>query len=247
MHPRRSAQHVLLCDLCTTVSPQRHCELCHVDLCTNCVGTHISDSSRRHNVVPYKHRKSTSYPKCPKHADKHCELYCEECSIPVCSTCVSSGKHKGHNISDVLKTFSFKSHGLQNDLKELESRIYPRYEEMASDVQTEKDKLQTNYEELTTATDQQGEVLHQEITAIVNQQKFNIEEMKNKHLAVLNKHKDEITQSIKELKRIIQDLKKILHNNDVSLAFTYKSKNAEFRKLPSTVRILHYQVFLHPQ
>ncbi|XP_056018241.1 E3 ubiquitin-protein ligase TRIM36-like [Ostrea edulis] len=237
LHPQCSAQYVLLCDLCETVPLQSHCELCNVNLCKACVEQHLSDSSKRHNVVSILHRKSTpSYPKCPKHADKHCELYCKKCDIPVCSTCVSK-KHRGHNVCDVLENLSSRMESLQKDLKELETRIYPRYEEMASGVQTEKSELQTNYGKLTTAADQQGEVLHQKITAIVNQRKSDIEEMKNKHMAALDKNADEITQRITELKNIIEDLKIILKTKSVSLASTYKSRNGEFRQLPPKVRV----------
>ncbi|XP_056007611.1 E3 ubiquitin-protein ligase TRIM36-like [Ostrea edulis] len=238
MHPRRSAQEVLLCDLCETVPLQSHCEVCNINLCVNCVGKHISDSSKDHKVVPFLRRKATpNYPKCLKHADKHCELHCEECNIPVCSTCISSGKHKGHDISDILEKLSAKTKSLQKDLEELEKRIYPRYEEMASGVQTEKTELETNYEKLTTAADQQGELLHREITAIVNQRKSAITEMKTKHLDALKKNTEEITQKMAELKQIMSDLKSILKSNDVSLTSTYKSRNSEFRTLPPKVRV----------
>ncbi|XP_056004311.1 uncharacterized protein LOC125659466 [Ostrea edulis] len=238
MHPRRSAQEVLLCDLCETVPLQSHCELCNINLCVNCAVKHLSDSSKRHNVVPFLHRKSTpDYHICPDHAHKHCEIYCEKCDIPVCLTCVTSGKHKGHEISDVLEKLSAKTESLQKDLEELETRIYPRYEGMASDVQTEKAELERKYGKLTTDADQQGEILHREITAIVNQRKSAIAEMKTKHLDALNKNTDEITQKITELKQIMSDLKSILKSNDVSLTSTYKSRNSQFRTLPPKVRV----------
>ncbi|XP_056017041.1 FNIP repeat-containing protein cigB-like [Ostrea edulis] len=176
--------------------------------------------------------KSTpNYQKCPKHAEKHCQLYCENCNIPVCSTCVSSGKHKGHDISDVLEKIRSKTHDLQNDLQELETRIYPRYQELTFDVENEKVKFKTNYWRLATTVDEQGEVLHREITAIVNQRKSDIAEMENKHLAALNKNTDEITNRIAELRQIIEDLRKMLNSNDVSLISTYNSKNSKFRNL----------------
>ncbi|XP_056006500.1 E3 ubiquitin-protein ligase TRIM36-like [Ostrea edulis] len=239
MHPRRSAQEVLLCDLCETVPLQSHCKLCHLNLCINCVGKHLSDSSKDHNVVPFiKHIQPTpNYPKCPKHAEKHCELHCEECNIPVCIACVSSGKHKGHDMSDILEKLSTKTESLQKDLEELEKRIYPRYEEMASGVQTEKAELETKYGKLTTAADQQGELLHREVTAIVNQRKSAITEMKTKHLDALNKNTETIAQKMAELKQIMSDLKSILKSNDVSLTSTYKSRNSEFRTLPPKVRV----------
>ncbi|XP_056015558.1 E3 ubiquitin-protein ligase TRIM36-like [Ostrea edulis] len=239
MHPRRSAQEVLLCDLCETVPLQSHCELCNINLCVNCVGKHVSDSSKRHNVVPFLHRKSTpNYHKCPDHTDKHCEMFCEKCGIPVCSTCVTSGKHKGHDISDILEKLSTKTESLQKDLEELETRTYPRYEKMMSDVEREKAELETNYGKLTTDADEQGEILHREITAIVNQRKSAIAEMKTKHLDALNKDTEEITQKMAELKQIMSDLKSMLKSNDVSLFSTYKSRNSEFRTLPPKVRVI---------
>ncbi|XP_056004048.1 tripartite motif-containing protein 2-like [Ostrea edulis] len=237
MHPRRSAQEVLLCDLCETVPLQSRCEVCNINLCKACVGEHLSDSSKQHHVMPYLQRKSTpNYPKCPKHANELCKHHCEECDIPVCITCVSSGKHKGHKLSEFLDKLNSKTQSLQKDLEELETRIYPRYEKMASDVQTEKAEIETNYGKLTTAAEQEGEILHREITAIVNQRKSAIQEMKNKHLSTLNKNTEEITQKMAELKQIISDLKSILKSNDVSLTSTYKSRNSEFRTLPPKVR-----------
>ncbi|XP_056007652.1 E3 ubiquitin-protein ligase Midline-1-like [Ostrea edulis] len=238
MHPRRSAQEVLLCDLCETVPLQSRCELCNINLCKACVGEHLSDTSKDHKVVPFLRRKATpNYPKCPKHADKHCEIYCEKCDIPVCSTCVTSGKHKGHDMSDILEKLSAKTESLQKDLKELETRIYPRYEIMVSNVETEKAELERNYGKLTTDADEQGEVLHREITAIVNQRKSAITEMKTKHLDAIKKNTEEITQKMAELKQIISDLKSMLKSNDVSLTSTYKSRNSEFRTLPPKVRV----------
>ncbi|XP_048755766.2 E3 ubiquitin-protein ligase TRIM71-like [Ostrea edulis] len=238
MHPRRSAQEVLLCDLCETVPLQSHCELCNINLCKACVGEHLSDTSKDHKVVPFLRRKATpNYPKCPDHADKQCEIYCEKCDIPVCSTCALFGKHKGHDVSNILEKLGAKTESLQKDLKELETRIYPRYEEMVSNVETEKAELERNYGKLTTDADKQGEILHREITAIVNQRKSAIAEMKTKHLDALNINTDEITQKMGELKQIMSDLKSILKSNDVSLTSTYKSRNSEFRTLPPKVQV----------
>ncbi|XP_056015378.1 E3 ubiquitin-protein ligase TRIM71-like [Ostrea edulis] len=237
MDPFRRAQIILLCDLCKKAHLQSHCERCHINLCQTCVGEHLSDSSIRHNVVLYKYRKSLNYSKCPDHPDKQCKHFCEKCDIPVCSTCISSDKHRGHNISDSLENHGSKTESLQKDLEEFETRIYPQYEEMASDVQTEKAELETKYGKLTTAADQHGEILHREITTIVYERKSDIAEMKSKHLAALNKNTDEITNRITELRQIIQDLKKILDSNDVSLTSSYKSRNSEFRTLPPKVRV----------
>ncbi|XP_061181006.1 E3 ubiquitin-protein ligase TRIM36-like [Saccostrea echinata] len=239
MDPRYSAQEILLCDLCQSAVVQSHCELCHLNLCIVCVGKHLSDSSKRHNVVPYRHRTfAPSYPKCPNHTRKHCELYCEKCDIPVCSTCISSGKHHGHKITDILLKLCSKKKDLKLDLNELEERIYPTYEEMASDIKSKKAYLEKHYEKLAIAVSKEGENWNRDINIIVNKRKSEIEEMKTKHLAALSKQENEIKQITFDVKQSILDLKKILDSSDVSQTSVYKSRNVEFRKLPPKVNVL---------
>ncbi|XP_056002876.1 uncharacterized protein LOC125662256 [Ostrea edulis] len=237
MDPR--AQYVLLCDLCESDPLQYCCEHCDINLCTDCVSKHLSDSSKKHNVMPYHlHRKFIPrYSICVKHADKDCEMYCEKCVLPVCSICVTSGKHEGHRLTDVLEKLGFEKQSLKKDLEELKTRIYPRYEEMASDVQSEKAELETNYGNMTTAADQQGDVWHREVNAIVSQRKSDIEETKTKHMALLEKHSNEITHRMTEIKQVILEMKNILGTNDISLTSTYKSRNDEFNKLPSKIKV----------
>ncbi|XP_048766824.1 E3 ubiquitin-protein ligase TRIM71-like [Ostrea edulis] len=237
MDPARSAQQILLCNYCQSEPLQSHCDLCRVDLCITCVGKHLADLSKTHNVVPYVQKiVSSKYPKCLNHSPKQCELYCDKCDVPVCSICISN-EHNGHNVSDILKKIESKRSSLRTDLEELETRIFPRYEAIASDVQVEKTEAETDYEKLMKTADQQGELLHQEITSMVNQRKCDIEDIKVKHLAVLNQYSKEITQSIDKLQKTILDLRNILQSNDISLASAYVSRNAEFRRLPPKIQI----------
>ncbi|XP_062617750.1 uncharacterized protein LOC134279370 [Saccostrea cucullata] len=238
MDPLDRAQVLLLCDLCQRAALQSHCNFCQINLCKACVGEHLSDFSKSHNVVPYKHRTSAPYyPKCPNHIQKHCELYCDKCDIPVCSTCISSGKHKGHNLSDALWKLSSKRNDLQKDLKELEVKIYPTYKEITLDLNTEKVNLEKHYEKLISAVTKQGEDWHREINILVNKQKSEFDEMKKRHLTVLNKQEKEIKQTTSDVKHCIVELKKILDSNDVSLTSAYKSRNDKFRSLPPRVHV----------
>ncbi|XP_062595658.1 uncharacterized protein LOC134257017 [Saccostrea cucullata] len=205
--------------------------------CVRPVYSSISRDRQKHRVVPYKERTSTpNNPKCHMHS-KNCELYCEQCDIPVCSNCLSTGKHKEHPLSDVLQKLNFKTKDLENELKELETRIYPKYEEIASDIRSKKDNLETHYSKLTTAVTTQGEDRHREINIIVNKQKSEIDEMKTQHLAALNKQENEIKQIAAKVNQYILDLKEILDCNEASLTFAYKSRNAEFRYLPPDLNV----------
>lgn len=238
MDPRKSAQDIIRCDLCETPDPPLYCDICQISLCKACTGGHILKESKLHIVVPIKHRQSTPIlPKCPEHTAKLCELHCERCNSPICLHCITSKKHAGHSVVDILDFIEKKTKALQADLEELGKIVYPKYQEIASSFSVQKDNLNGNTEKLKSAITKRGKDLHNEIDIIIRNLISDIEKMESENLAVIKKHEDKINNSLSEITQSINELKKLLDSNDANLLSTYKSRNAEFKRLPSKLVI----------
>lgn len=186
-----------------------------------------------HIVVPIKHQQSSPIlPKCPEHTAKLCELHCNRCDIPICVQCITSKKHAAHDVVDILDFIEKKNKQLQGDLEELGKEMYPKYQEIAASFSVQKSDLNSNTEKLISAINKQGEEWHREVDNIIRKMKSDIENMVSENLVVLKKQEVEINHSLSEITLNINELKKLLDSNDAKLLSKYKSRNAEFRRLP---------------
>ena len=101
-----SPQDVIRCDLCDTPVPTKHCDVCHIHLCEECEGRHLSDESNEHVIVSFEMRGST--PKCSKHSNETCVRYCKTCNTSICASCDSLGRHKRHKTEHISKMSDLK-------------------------------------------------------------------------------------------------------------------------------------------
>nr|XP_019926616.2 uncharacterized protein LOC109619870 [Crassostrea gigas] len=235
MYARSWAQDVLRCRLCETLYPPMYCEVCNIHLCKACVGEHLSDESKDHKVVPFKKRGLN--PKCAKHLTQLCDLYCEQCDIPYCLECVSSGEHVGHKQDLISKILKAKKEALQKDLQDLENVVYPKYQDIASNIPVQKADLKKHSKKLATAIRKHREDVHREIDIAIQKIKSDLNEMKSKHLVVLNNHEIEIKRIISEITHNIAKMKNLLHSNDFCLVSNYKSRKSEFSRMPPKLTV----------
>lgn len=228
-------QDVLRCDLCEIPAPSMHCDICHIHLCKVCVGEHLSDESKEHKVVAFK-KRGFAIP-CPKHSTKICVLHCQPCDYSVCTTCASSEEHRGHEFCEIFENIVTKKEAINRDLDELETVVYPTYNEIALSIFNQKGDMKIHSQNLKTAFNKYGEEMHKEIDDIVSILKTDQDEMDTKHLAVLNKQEEEVARTIYEIRQGIAHLKELQISKNASLVSTYKSRNAEFRSLPAKLTV----------
>ncbi|XP_065939557.1 uncharacterized protein [Magallana gigas] len=239
MDPHSSAQDVHRCDLCETAIVQSYCDVCHFNLCKPCIGEHISDGYHKHAIVPFEERRSTPiYPKCKTHPHKYCECQCNDCNdIFICSSCMASNQHKGHNFVEVTEVYMIKKDIIKKDAKEYETLITPKYKEIVLDLENQIANLDGGYEKLTLELFKQGEQWHREIDVVINRMKTEINDIKVRHGDILNKHLNEIKQIQFLMKRALLELKEIEKSTEVSPTIEYNSKIREFCKFPSRVKV----------
>ena len=198
-----SLQDVIRCDLCETPVPPKHCDICHIHLCEACVGKHLSDESKDHYIVPFKLRGIIS--KCTKHSTEVCKKFCTKCNIPVCPLCVASSEHEQHKKEDILTLFETKRKLMQTDLQDLEKSIYPKYQEVATNIPVQRADVNKRSQKLTTALDKQGEALHTEIDNIIQEMKSEIDDMAAQHITALDQQEDAINKPTLKLHSGIEE------------------------------------------
>lgn len=179
MYSLHNIEDIIRCYLCDTPIPLLYCEVCHINICKGCAVRHLSDDSKEHTVVPVKQRKSSpSYSKQTAHAKTQCELheeryklYCKQCDIPICTCCLSSSQHLGHDTFSITEAFNSKKNNLQRDLQEFEQSLLPKYQDIISSIKVQYEDLETKSKDLIRAVHQHGEDLHKEIDNIINMKK----------------------------------------------------------------------------
>ncbi|XP_078341363.1 uncharacterized protein LOC111108856 [Crassostrea virginica] len=238
MDPDYSAQDVARCDLCKTALSQSYCDFCHVNLCKPCIGEHISPDYGKHTIVAIHLRKSTlEYPKCGIHQNDDCQYQCKDCNIFVCTHCFASKQHKEHEFLNLKESFSSKKEHILKDREELEEQIFPTYEEIAIDLETQISNLDGEYKKLLTEISKQREEMHREVDNAVNQMEVEIHEIKVKHHSILRKHLDEINQLQSLMRETLLALNEIQKSNEVSKTIHYSSINEVFSTLPPKVHV----------
>lgn len=238
MDSRYSAQDIQRCTLCKHAVAPMYCDTCRINICKDCVESHVSDVSIDHKVVPLKHRGSIpDYSICSEHKTKQRDLHCEQCNISICVECTSSIDHRGHNFLYIKKKILERKERVLKDLVELEKSLHQKYEEISSNIQVQKDILTENSQTVKTAISKHGDDLHQEVESLITKLKSDLYKTESKQLASLNKQQNEVAVTISEIKKSIARLRKLSNSNDDSLLLSYNSRNAEFRNLPHEIEV----------
>ena len=228
-------QDIRRCKLCPERRPvEHHCNLCHVNLCFNCILTHISDKTKRHEIVDFINKKEELIlPECKSH-DKLCEVYCNDCHEPACVLCVTT-THKMHDITDIKIVIEDFQRRIAADVEELETTIHPNYKKIFGNSSEEFDKVMD-------AIQDQEDNMCKLVREIGSQLKDEVAQQKREYKRKKKEVKSFSTKEETELNAVIETNKRILKSKDARRILTYQLKIESFRRGPKQMQI-SYPVF----
>ncbi|XP_055999685.1 tripartite motif-containing protein 45-like [Ostrea edulis] len=144
------AQELVLCDHngCEKAA-HLYCNLCLENLCTNCAGLHLLRKSKYgHDVVEFKSKKQPGpFLYCETHADLVSELFCEQCKVPVCSKCLSSNSHKGHDFTEMFTVLNAQKECIGREKDEI-NIVIQKMEDFKTELGAKSEERQQKYRQL---------------------------------------------------------------------------------------------------
>ena len=224
-------QDIVRCKLCPN-PVEHHCNICHVDLCPDCISTHMADKSKRHEVVNFINRKEgTLLPECILHGKTPCEVYCNDCQEPASVLCVTT-THKKHDITDIKSIIENLKRRIADDVDDLENIIRPKYKQnIAFGYSSEE------FDKVLNAIQDQEDNICKMVREIGSQLKNKVAKQKREFEENTEEFQSSVAKEEKELNAVIKSKKGILKSDDAKCILTYQSKNGQFRAGPKQMLI----------
>lgn len=156
------------CDLCDEPTFCQ-CSECQIKLCRSCSNEHHLQEST-HNIAPSwtdkSEIKSTSVP-CKIHFDKICELFCQDCEVPVCQECITTGKHSNHELKNTQDLLQEKRKTIERDTKEMENVLETELINIRKRLGVLVSTSPSKYEDLEEIVIQHGKKWHDAVEKVI--------------------------------------------------------------------------------
>lgn len=228
------AQDPVRCSLCPEVVVI-HCGSCQVNLCAQCLSTHIDrNKSLKHEIVPYTSqlvKPEAEIQKCQDHPKQQCDLFCQDCGVPICSRCLT-GNHKRHGAVDLEEICETTRSTVKEDLEELR-KFRKEYEKVVGESKEELAKYLEESDKERDSLKELGKQWHQMIDKVIDKVGKDMDEIIQSDTKCLQDNTEEIQSALQDVKDTIKANEDILQDDRFTRLLSYASKNDAFRIIPS--------------
>lgn len=228
------AQDSVRCSLCPEVVVI-HCGSCQVNLCAQCLSTHIDrNKSLKHEIVPYTSqlvKPEAEIQKCQDHPKQQCDLFCQDCGVPICSRCLT-GNHKRHGAVDLEEICETTRNTIKEDLEELR-KFRKEYEKVVGESKEELAKYIEESDKERDSLKELGKQWHQMIDKVIDKVGKDMDEIIQSDTKCLQDNTEEIQSALQDVKDSIKANEDILQDDRFTRLLSYASKNDAFRIIPS--------------
>lgn len=230
-------QELVLCDNPGCEKPANlYCVQCQEKTCSDCAGSHLLKKSKKgHNMVEYKNKtqhRDILY--CKTHEHAVCELYCEQCEIPVCLKCLSAKSHKGHDFTETSAVFDLKRTCVIKEKDGIKSHIQ-LLKEKRKVMDTKLEESEKKYKNLVTEVQIRKEEMLKAVERATNSQLQKIEDLKNFDYNQIQAQKESLEQQITKANAVLGSCEGLLEGYNPIELFSFESKASDLKEIPEMI------------
>ena len=229
-------QHYLVCgsEDCQN-NGQFYCNACHRPLCEQCRDEHQkSPNTKNHEIVLYRHRKhQLPVEICQDHPTRNKDMFCRECSMPLCSKCSTMKEHKGHEFDDLEDIYADKYALWQGEFSKIQKYFLPTTQDLKTDIEEDAKQIKKIMESLRTSMKAEAGSLKTLVDEVTSENIEHTHTMEKSLLKVLKSQETTYDDYIAYLGKMSDEFQEYLSETTKKLLF---SKILKIPPIPDTTK-----------
>ncbi|XP_062606541.1 E3 ubiquitin-protein ligase TRIM9-like [Saccostrea cucullata] len=171
-----------------------------------------------------------------------CELCCKQCKVPLCSKCLSSNLHKGHDYEHISDVFDAQKACIGRERDEMNS-IIQKFKEFNTKLDTKSKDRERIYKTLESQVSSREKDMMAALKKAVTKQRQKIKELKTMDQNQLQAEKDKIDQQITKTRESVDYCDKLLDGQNPSGLIQFSSKISDLQNLSGVIPDMNEYIF----
>ncbi|XP_062607254.1 tripartite motif-containing protein 2-like [Saccostrea cucullata] len=234
-----TAQHFVECGVedCER-NCEFYCNICHQKMCKQCRNQHLKISdNKNHEVVLYQQRKrQLPVEKCKIHPTKDIDIFCEECSVPLCSKCSTMQDHRGHQFIDLEIIHTEKFEICQRELSKIHNYFVPTSQDLQREVQEDATEVKQIMDSIRTSMKSEAESLKNMVDTVLSENMEELHQIEQSLLMKLKSQEKTFEEYIAHLSDLVKEFQSYLSTTKLTNFTTKLPENLQIKSIPETTK-----------